>query len=154
MYIHSAYYYCRWPAEARSQGIGTHGIDLLLLEKSGLGTGWFKPFITFSFNPVLCFMLSFIHAQYMYWSNYKHRYFDLYLELTKLSSFIEFMSQLIKPTLLSVSAKSRFRFRHRCAACLFCSRRRSCRSRSTPCQGENRISISPEQCNTKCNIKS
>ena len=37
-------------------------------------------------------------------------------------------------TLLRLLAKSCFRFRHRCAACLFCSRRRLCRSRSTPCE--------------------
>ena len=37
-------------------------------------------------------------------------------------------------TLLRLLSKSCFRFRHRCAACLFCSRRRFCRSRSTPCE--------------------
>ena len=59
----------------------------------------------------------------------------------------------VSRTLLRVSARSRFRFRHRCAACLFCSRRRSCRSRSTPCQSKNRISNFPWTCDTKCNIK-
>ena len=37
-------------------------------------------------------------------------------------------------TLLRMLSKSCFRFRHRCAASLFCSRRHFCRSRSTPCE--------------------